>query len=509
MAASTLLSRRGFLAASSATALTLGSGAPAKPILHAVRPLVAKGPSQAAWEALAAKLKGPVVRPGHPDYFKLALPDNLRYARTLPAGIARCLVGEDVATAIGWSRENNIPLITRSGGHSYAGYSTTTGLMIDMTLLNQIGFDPASSTVTIAGGALNEQIYAKLASVGMTITHGRCPSVGAAAFLLGGGIGFNMREDGLACVQVVATDIVTPNGTLLQLKAGESDPERREFFWACQGGGGGNFGISTSFTMKAFPVPKDDIVVFNLIWSKKPQEVAAALMKALEGAPATLGSRVSLGAVTPAQRRAGLDVKVNLLGQFKGPLDVFMDILKPVYAIAEPDDDVSKTEVLPYWQGQDFLSEPAKPTYYQERSAFMNEVLSPRALQTGFDHLRQWPGTGGYCDLRFFQTGKAVNAVGASDTAFVHRSSEWLMVVGLYWSEEDNRDPRRMAANHAWQNAFYLSMLPFARGGAYQNFPDPSLTDWRRSYYGQNLDRLAAVKNTLDPTRVFNFPQAI
>src|SRR6202012_2123304 len=108
-------------------------------------------------------------------------------------GIARCAGDEDVATAIKWSRENQIRLITRSGGHSYAGYSSTTGLMIDMKLMNRIDFDGPSGVVTIAGGAVNDHVYEALAEHNVTITHGRCPSVGAAAFLLGGGIGFNMR----------------------------------------------------------------------------------------------------------------------------------------------------------------------------------------------------------------------------------------------------------------------------------------------------------------------------
>ncbi|MGH6871721.1 MAG: BBE domain-containing protein, partial [Rhizomicrobium sp.] len=355
-----------------------------------------------------------------------------------------------------------------------------------------------------------EHIYEKLADANVTITHGRCPSVGAAAFLLGGGIGFNMREFGLACDQVTATRLVKADGTMVDAAANDSDPLKRELFWACQGGGGGNFGISTSFSMKTVPVAPGTITVFKIVWSKKPEEVSAALMRALEGAPAKLGSRVSLGAVTPQQQREGKDVTVNLLGQYKGPKSEFLDIMAPVHAIAAPDPQGTSIQEMPYWEAQEtFLAEPPEPTFYQERSAFMVDKISDRALQTGFKHLREWPGTSGYCDLRFFQTGDAVNSVKPTETAFVHRGNEWLMVVGLYWGAADNLDPRRMAANHAWQNAFYLSMLPFARGGAYQNFPDPSLRDWRRSYYGENLDRLAKVKSAVDPTRVFNFAQAI
>ncbi len=102
-----------------------------------------------------------------------------------------------------------------------------------------------------------------------------------------------------------------------------------------------------------------------------------------------------------------------------------------------------------------------------------------------------------------------MNNVAPTDTAFIHRGNEWLMVVGLYWNAEDNMNYARMTRNHAWQNDFYAAMLPFCGGGAYQNFPDPSLMDWKRSYYGQNFERLARVKTAVDPTRVFNFAQAI
>jgi len=512
MATSTLLSRRAFLAASSATALALPAAARTALKPHHAPPL--KVPSPAAWRALKEKLKGPLVLNGEPDFFQLALPDNLRYAQTQPQGIARCLTTEDVSSAITWARDNEIALITRSGGHSYAGYSTTTGLMIDMTLMDHVSLD-SSGVATIGGGAINQGIYAKLAAANVTITHGRCPSVGAAAFLLGGGIGFNMREDGLACDQVTATDLVKPNGDMLHLLKSDNDPDKKEIFWACQGGGGGNFGISTSFSMQTFAVPADPITVFKIVWKRTkdwkttPEEVGFKLMQTLETAPPSLGSRVSFGAVTPLQYLHGQDVTINLLGQYKGSKKAFLDIMAPVFDLAKPDESETTIAEAPYWEGQKFLSEPSKPTWYQERSAFVDQKVTQDMLRKGFAHLRRWPGTHEYCDLRFFQTGAKVNAVDARDTAFVHRSSEWLMVVGLYWSAEDNCRRVALDMNHRWQDDFYAAMLPFATGGAYQNFPDPSLKDWQTSYYGKNLDRLMKVKTELDPTRLFTFPQAI
>lgn len=102
-----------------------------------------------------------------------------------------------------------------------------------------------------------------------------------------------------------------------------------------------------------------------------------------------------------------------------------------------------------------------------------------------------------------------MNRVSPSETAFVHRSSEWLMVVGLYWDEQDNRDAAKIARNHEWQNDFYNTMLPFCGGGAYQNFADPSLKNWQQSCYGENFERLARIKQHVDPKNVFTFAQAV
>ena len=498
------VSRRGFLATTTAAALTAGAGsaiAAARP--HArQRWIPHRGPTERAWRDLSQRVLGPVVRSWDASFARAILPNNLRYASIIPDGVVRCLREEDVAQAILWAREYEVPLAVRAGGHSYAGFSTTTGLMIDTTLMNGISFDEKSGLVRIQGGVLNVDLYTALRENNVTITHGRCPAVGAAGFLLGGGIGFNMREDGLACDQVTASDIVTADGKLRSMSATREE----DLFWACRGGGGGNFGVSTSFTMQTFQVATQ-ITVFQIAWTAKPEAVASALMTALGAAPAKLGSRVSLSAVTPEQQAQGQDVVVNLLGQYKGTRAELRQILDSVYKVAPPSSEV--VYEMTYWQGQDFLDEYQPPCYYQERSAFVNQKIDSSMLAAGFKHLREWPGTHSYCDLRFFQTGDKMNKVGARDTAFVHRSSEWLMVVGLYWNEQDNRDSAKIARNHEWQNEFYSTMLPFCGGGAYQNFADPSLKDWQQSYYGENFERLARIKQRVDPKNVFTFAQAV
>ncbi|PXA84695.1 FAD-binding oxidoreductase [Caulobacter sp. D5] len=521
-------SRRDFLAAGGLLAMGAAlapRSALARSPLHAPNPTPPAGPAEGEWDRLARNLSGGVLRAWDADYQAIALPNNLEFAGNLPQGVARCGSAADVAFAIGWARQNDVPLIVRGGGHSYAGYSTTTGLMLDTGGLSQASYDAATGVARAGAGARNRDLYRLLRSQDRAVTHGRCPSVGAAGFLLGGGIGFNMRAHGLGCDQLVESEIVLADGSLRRLSPKAADPKDRDLFWASQGGGGGNFGVSTSFSLQTFDVKGKVVTVFDLSWSRTPDaphpkvsvaELGAKLMAVLDDAPNALGSRVSFGAVTPVQVKAGYDVPISLLGQFVGPRDALMKLLQPVFDLAKPTGGAGVEELL-YWPAQDFLHEDGFATFYQERSAFVtNRRFGADDLAAGLEHLRKWPGTYGYCDLRFFQTGGQINVVGKADTAFVHRDSRWLMVNGLYWGEADSHNEARMKANHDWLDAFYKTMRPRAGGGAYQNFADPGLSRdpskpdyFATSYYGDNLPRLKAIKAAVDPDRVFKFAQAI
>ena len=441
-----------------------------------------------------------MLRPGDHGFRATALPNNLRYASILPQGIAKCASATDVAQAILWSQQNDIALITRSGGHSYAGFSTTHSLMIDMTLINQAQFAPSSGIVTIGGGIRNVDLYSALQAAGATITHGRCIGVGGAGFLLGGGIGFNMRRYGLACDQVLSSELVTADGQILTLSATENP----DLFWACRGGGGGNFGINTSFSLQTMPAD-DLITVFEIMWSGQSDAIYAALVHALQDAPPIMGNRVAASAVTPAQLARGQDVTITLLGQLAGTPAELADILAPVYQVAAPLS--ADIEQLAYWDAQlTFLDEPGPPDHYQERSSFFAAPPSAEAIEAAFSFLRAWPGTSESATFVLFQTGAQVNAVAPATTAFVHRDSNWLMTMALNWGDHDSRST--VQRNLEWQAGFYEAMRNFS-SGAYVNFCDPSLTTWQTDYYGANLSRLESIKAQVDPLQVFKFPQSI
>ncbi|MFZ0680248.1 FAD-binding oxidoreductase, partial [Candidatus Binatus sp.] len=173
------LTRRQFLAKSARLAAGAGLGLSALGLTSCGGGSSSNSSSNnSAWRELAHRISGPVLRPGDHGFRATALPNNLRYASILPQGIAKCASATDVAQAILWSQQNDIALITRSGGHSYAGFSTTHGLMIDMTLINHAQFAPSSGIVTIGGGIRNVDLYSALQAADATITHGRCIGVG-------------------------------------------------------------------------------------------------------------------------------------------------------------------------------------------------------------------------------------------------------------------------------------------------------------------------------------------
>lgn len=450
------------------------------------------------WNDLARRLKGPLLRPGDFGFGASALPNNLRYASVRPAAVAFCEDAHDVSAAIAWAREYEIPFVARSGGHSYAGYSTTTGLTIDLGRMRAVGYDPASGVATVGGGAHNADVFAALRPVERAITHGRCHGVGIAGLALGGGVGFNDRSYGVTCDHLLETTIVTADGKIRTVSASEEP----DLYWACRGGGGGNFGIHTSFRFRTFPV--DRLTVFDLVWTQRIDDAFPALLRALDAAPSALGSKLSIVAPSAAQRSAGIGLSIELIGQLRGTPAELAEILGPVYRIARPNGQVRR---LRYWDGQDVLSEAGTPEFFHESSRFFNGPISDRAIGIILAAMRQAPNLSQSASFKLFQTGGAMNALASDANAFVHRESRWLSSIALVWGRIDSDAAVQRAL--AWQQTSYEAYVPLAGGGAYQNFIDPALRDWKQAYYGTNLSRLEQVKARFDPDRVFRFAEAV
>lgn len=483
------LSRRRFLAGGAALGLLAASGRP-------VRALQGPRATDTAWKELERRLAGRLLRPDDQGFADMARPANLIYADRLPVAIVRCTRAEDVAAAITWCREENIPFVTRGGGHNYAGYSTTTGLMIDTGGMKGISYDAGTGRLFAQAGVRNGDVHAALSILGRSIVHGRCATVGLAGFLLGGGIGFDVRGHGVGSDLLQSTRMVDAAGQLRQL----SDRENEDLFWACRGGAGGNFGIHTQFELATFPV--DRCTVFDLTWTERAEQVAQILIPALEKAPDGLGVKVSIVA-SPGNEEGPAQLK--LLGQWIGERDTLMDILGPALQVSAP--TKANIATLPYWDGQTMLTEFTQYESFRERSRFVAASFSGKALEIAFRLVRTFPGIHGSGTLKLFQCGGEMNKVPANRTAFIHRNSLWLMAASAYWEEKETAPI--VARTQDWLDELYETLLPFCGEGAYQNFPDPRLVDSSRHYYGANLERLRRIKGRIDPDELFRYPQSI
>ena len=455
------------------------------------------------WIALEQRLQGGrVILPGAKDYLKLSEGYNAAYENRRPVGIVWCTSSDDVVAAVNWCRARGIEPKIRGGGHSYAGFSMTDGVMIATGGITQGARVNPDGTIWMPGGLLNRDAYKLLRRRNISLTHGRCLSVGLAGFLLGGGIGFSMRNWGVGSDLLLATEIVLADGRRIMATP---DGSNERLFWACTGGGGGNFGVNTGFMLKTMPV--SGVTVFQIRWgfrAGKERSVARALLRDLTAAENRFGSRLSLKA--RPNKVDDTTVAIDLLGQYAGEPAYVEKLLAEAMRLDPPIDKVIRP--MAYWDAQDFLGDEDTQDRFHERSAFVAGQLSDEALDQAYAFLERFPSRSPdtRADLRFFQTGGMVNKPNA-DSTFVHRNSEWLMDVGMSWSTEAKVAELQDTTN--WQNSFFDRMWRYGTGGAFQNFPDPALENPQQAYYRGALRRLSEVKKIYDPTNMFNYAQSI
>lgn len=486
----TVTSRRNFLRTSAALAL----GLPSLQWLYSCANL--QDHVTPIWRQLASRLQGTLLLPDAGTFAERAAPWALQYAMTLPQGIAQCSSEADVQTCIQWAQENKIPLVARSGGHSYGGYSTTTGLLIDVSAMTNFAFNPSTGLLTVGAGARNRHIFEGCKDLGRAITHGRCLEVGVAGLVLGGGIGFDMRSHGYTCDRLRETRIVLADGRTLTC----NENENADLFWACRGAGGGNFGIHTSFTFETFPVGQ--ITVFDIKWTERIAETFAAIQLMAQSAPNSLGLKVSI----VAEKQLGATVlTLSILGQLAGSIADLVALLTPIFAVQQPTETTIRGEK--YWDGQKIISDEGKPEYSHERSRFVKGQLSDDAVQFILSSLKAWPGTSRAATWKYFLLGGEIDAKSPTDMAFIHRGYSMLSSIELEWNPSDGNAV--ITQNEQWLAQFHDQMEHYTTPYCYQNFIDPSQREYLQAYYGKNLPQLQTVKRKYDPTNLFRYPQSI
>jgi FAD/FMN-containing dehydrogenase len=474
-------------------------------------------PTSADWAALARDLSGSLVRPGEADYTTAKRLFDPRFDYLRPAGIAYCDSPHDVSTCLAFVRKYGVPVAARSGGHSYAGWSSTSGLIVDVTRM--AGVSVSGGTATVGAGTRLIDFYNGLAARGRAVPGGSCPTVGIAGLTLGGGVGVVSRAYGLTSDNVTSMQIVTANGQLRTANSGSNS----DLYWACRGGGGGNFGVVTSFTFTTHPA--GEVILFFLSWPwSQAARVIAGWQSWAPHAPDALWSNLHLAAAP-----GGSVPSIQVGGTYLGGVGEASVELEKLYSAVGSDPSSPFLETTSWLHAmlveagcadlnvnechlptQNPAGELSRASEYA-KSDFFTRPLSSQGIGTllsGVESLQRVDGAaGGVGGIAFDALGGAVNRVAPGATAYVHRNALFQAQYTTGWTV--GAASAGVARQHAWQRSFWQSMRPYASGQAYQNYVDRDLANWRQAYYGANYTRLTQVKAAYDPDRVFTFPQAV
>ncbi len=527
------LSRRDFIVLSAAGVLpaalaacqggssNTGSVTPTPSATKAVatpRPTVQASPSSADWSALAKNLQGPLVMPGSPNYATALQLFDPQFDTIHPTAIAYCTAPTDVQSCLAFVRRFAQPFAIRAGGHSYAGYSTSTGLVIDVTHMNAINVNASSGTATIGAGARLIDVYAALAQQGVVIPAGSCPTVGVAGLTMGGGVGVLGRKFGLTCDNLFSAQVVLADGRIVTCDTNNN----ADLFWALRGGGGGNFGVATAFTFQTHAV--STLSLFTIAWAwSHAADVFDAWQHWAPQAPDEAWSNCLF--LATSNKSAGPIVQIN--GVYVGntaPLNQLLAQLTSKIGVTPISRYVSTASILDtmlYEAGcyGKTVNECHLPTQtlqgqvQRDTSGAKSDYFTSIIPRQGVDALvnaitnRQSSSLLGEGGFGFDAYGGAINRVPANATAFAHRNALFSVQYSASWNASDATAV--IAANRSWLNAIWQAMRPYASGAAYQNYVDPGLANWQQAYYGANFPRLQQVKTAYDPTNLFHFAQSI
>jgi FAD/FMN-containing dehydrogenase len=471
------------------------------------RPLagLARAGAVGIFDELANGLRGEVVLPGASGYEQARLLFDTRFDAIKPRAVVFCEATADVQRTVRWARKHAVRIVPRSGGHSYGGYSTTSGVIVDVSRLNGVALDPSHRAIVGAGARLID-VYATLAQHGRTVPAGSCPTVGIAGLALGGGVGFASRKYGLTCDNLVEATVVLADGTAVVANA-HAHPD---LYWALRGGGGGNFGVVTRLVFRTYPVGQVATYAIEWPWSDAAK-VVQAWQKLAPHAPDGLFSVLNLNAAVGGRAR------ITSAGQLFGSADRLRELVKPLANAGMPIrftvTSRSYLDAQEMWAGcSGTIAECHLPpqgqlgrSTFKGKSSYANKPLSLSGINAMIRQIEARITTGSGSGIILLDSyGGAINRVKKDATAFVHRDALFSMQYLAYWEPSAAAEP-----NLRWLRNFYAAMRPYVSPYAYQNYIDPDLVTWKRAYYGTNLARLVAVKQRYDPKNVFRSSQSI
>jgi FAD/FMN-containing dehydrogenase len=495
--------------------LALGAGAAGLAV--AGLPWSAAAQPRTNWETLRRRLTGDLVLPADAGYAQAKQLDSGYFDTVNPAAVAYCETTADVRACLLFAQDNDIRVAPRSGGHSSSGYSTTTGLVLDVSRFDAVHV--GADTVTLGPGVQSVDAVAAVAAAGLSLSSGNGATVCAGGFLQGGGLGLQTRKFGIASDRLVSADVVLASGESVHCSAA-SHPD---LFWALRGGGGGNFGVVTNFEIRPTTVTRQ--VSFTLSWPwESAADVYAAFQPWLAAAPDDLGVYLNfLHQVTgpdarpqvlvsgawfgdPAALGPHLDELVAAVGS--APVSRTAEELTYQQAMMRIFGCADKTVQACHRVGANPAAQLPRRGYSVEQGRMVATALSGAAIAEALDAFAANPVTGQFRGMNLNALGGAVNRIGRTDTAYVHRTAQYyLSFSNAIAATTPTTD--ESAAIDAWLSRCAAVAAKYGNGESYVNVISPRMTDWRQAYYGENYPRLVRVKQAYDPHGFFRFAQSV
>jgi hypothetical protein len=452
---------------------------------------------QQAITEFRGQFRGTVLAPGDGGYDEARKVYNGMIDRK-PALIAQCTDAADVISAVKMAKANGLRVSVRGGGHNAAGLGVCDdGLTIDLAPIRYVRVDPASRTVRVGGGCKWGDVDHATHAFGLAVPSGIISTTGVGGLTLGGGMGHLSRKYGLTIDNLLAVDMVLADGSFIVASADEN----ADLFWAVRGGGG-NFGVVTSFLFQAHPV--STVCAGPMLWKL---EDAAGIMKwyreFITRAPEEMNGFFAIMAVPPGPpfpEELHLRKMCGIVWCYQGPMEQANAILQPLRDYRQPAFELFMAMPFPMLQGLFDAVYPKGLEWYWKADFF--KELSDEAIAVHLEHasrLPTWQST-----MHLYPVNGQVHRVSENETAFGHRDAVWsAAIVGV------GPDPANRGKITGWAKSYYEALHPFSSGGAYLNFMMEEGEDRIRASYRGNYGRLAAIKEKYDPENFFRVNQNI
>lgn len=449
-------------------------------------------------ERLKAALRGQLLSPGSARYDDARSIWNAMIDRR-PALIAQCQTADDVVAAVRFAAEHGLLVSVRGGGHNIAGNAVCDGgLMIDLSAMKEVRVDAARRIARVDPGATLGDVDRATQAYGLATPVGINSTTGIAGLTLGGGFGWLSRSLGLTIDNLLSADVVTAAGALVKASATEAP----DLFWGIRGGGG-NFGIVTSFEFRLHPVGPEVLAGLVVHPLAAARDVLRFYREFLKATPDEFVCWFVLRKAPPlpflAPEWHGREI-LALAMCYAGTIPDGERVAKPLRSFGAPIADVVAPHPFTAWQAVlDPLLTPGMRNYWKSHD-FVE--LSDGLIDVLVDHATRIPDP--QTEIAFAQLGGAVSRVPAAATAYTHRDARFVVNVHGRWA-----DPASDAACIGWARQLFQAAAPFATGGVYVNFLTQEEQDRVPAAYGSNFARLQALKKKYDPTNLFRVNQNI